>query len=348
MDIDRIPLGTDYRDHIRNTLQRSDILLAVIGPQWLAVEKETGQPRIADETDWVRIEIETALGKKIPVIPVLIDRARLPKPSELPESVRDFAYRQAADIDAGVDFRSHMERLIRSMDQLLDHQSRPTKPNVEPQGSKSAPLSQEGGQQSPEGSHPDDFERLTVASSKPIKQNVEPVTVDDRALPPGSLDGHTKWVNPNFQIASAIPGQTSDQRPVLEVAPAWTYGVVSGLVSSFILYVVATLTFNAAIDRAKLTTVFLPILLVSCFGAALVAVFLDRNAGRRAAIPFVMFGVLMGVGTLLSAVFFRGLPPTTADALMIVLFSGGIWSATTACAYWILMRTFGGPKLRLF
>jgi hypothetical protein len=120
MDIDGVPLGLDFRDQIRNTLQRSDILLAVIGPQWLAAQKETGQPRIADEADWVRIEIEAALGKKIPIIPVLIDRTPLPKPNELPEALREFAYRQATNIDTGVDFQTQMDRLIRSMDELLE------------------------------------------------------------------------------------------------------------------------------------------------------------------------------------------------------------------------------------
>jgi hypothetical protein len=129
MDIDGVPLGLDFRDQIRSTLQRSDILLAVIGPQWLAAQKETGQPRIEDETDWVRFEIEAALGKKIPVIPVLIDRTPLPKPNELPEALREFAYRQATNIDTGVDFQSHMDRLIRAIDQLLDLEHHSTKSN---------------------------------------------------------------------------------------------------------------------------------------------------------------------------------------------------------------------------
>src|SRR6478752_905126 len=97
MDIDGVPLGFDFRDQIQNTLQRSDVLIAVIGPQWLAIQKETGRSRLEDETDWVRIEIEAALGKKIPVIPVLIDRTPLPKPSELPDPLRAFAYRQATN-----------------------------------------------------------------------------------------------------------------------------------------------------------------------------------------------------------------------------------------------------------
>jgi hypothetical protein len=132
MDIDGVPLGLDFRDQIRNTLQRSDIVLAVIGPQWLAVQKETGQPRLADETDWVRIEIEAALGKKIPLIPVLIDQTPLPRPNELPEALREFAYRQATNINTGVDFQTQMDRLIRAIDQLLERQSHTQKGDAEP------------------------------------------------------------------------------------------------------------------------------------------------------------------------------------------------------------------------
>jgi len=118
MDIDAIPVGLDFREHIQEVLDRCDILLAVIGPRWAGTQ-EDGQSRLADEADWVRLEIETALAKKIPVIPALIDRSRMPKASDLPESLRSFAFRQAADIDSSRDFHAHMDRLIRSMDQLL-------------------------------------------------------------------------------------------------------------------------------------------------------------------------------------------------------------------------------------
>jgi hypothetical protein len=122
MDIDNIPVGMDFRDHLQTTLQSCDILLAVVGPNWLGTDKD-GHHRIADEADWVRIEIEAALAKNVPVIPILIDRSRLPKPSELPEGLRNFAFRQAAEIDSGLDFRMHMDRLIRSMDRYLQKQS---------------------------------------------------------------------------------------------------------------------------------------------------------------------------------------------------------------------------------
>ena len=93
------------------------MLLAIIGPRWLLADK-AGRPRILEATDWVRIEIETALTKKIPVIPVLIDEAGMPKPDELPDTLQEFAYRQAAGIDTDRDFHDHMDRLIDAISDL--------------------------------------------------------------------------------------------------------------------------------------------------------------------------------------------------------------------------------------
>jgi hypothetical protein len=118
MDIDNIPFGTDFRHHLQETLNRCDILLVVVGPRWFG-RTEDGQPRLFEEADWVRIEVATALEKKIPVIPLLVEGARMPKRAELPEDLQSFAFRQAATVDVGVDFRSHMERLTKSMDRIL-------------------------------------------------------------------------------------------------------------------------------------------------------------------------------------------------------------------------------------
>ena len=84
VDIDAIPFGMDFRDHLRGVLDRCDILVAIIGPYWLG--PTAGRPRIFNPADWVRIEIETALANGTPIIPVLIDRAPMPEPSDLPES----------------------------------------------------------------------------------------------------------------------------------------------------------------------------------------------------------------------------------------------------------------------
>ena len=118
MDIDSIPYGLDFRKHIKEALKRCDLMLAVIGPRW-AAPNEQGQSRLVDETDWIRIEIEAALTKDIPVIPVLVNGAVMPKPKDLPETMQNLAFRQAAPLDMRRDFHAHMDRLIGVMDELL-------------------------------------------------------------------------------------------------------------------------------------------------------------------------------------------------------------------------------------
>lgn len=118
MDIDRIPFGTDFRHHIQDALRDADLLLAVVGPTWLGKAAD-GRTRIQDEADPVRVEIETALKQGLAVIPVLVDNAPMPGAADLPDSIRDFAYINAAPIDVGRDFRAHMERLARSIDGII-------------------------------------------------------------------------------------------------------------------------------------------------------------------------------------------------------------------------------------
>jgi hypothetical protein len=117
MDVDNIPFGTDFRSHIRETLQRSDILIAVIGTKWLGANAD-GTSRMQEKTDPVRVEIETALERKIPILPVLVDGAKMPESTELPTEFGSFAYLNAAEVATGRDFRSHIERLIGAIDQV--------------------------------------------------------------------------------------------------------------------------------------------------------------------------------------------------------------------------------------
>ncbi len=82
------------------------MLLAVIGPHWLAAEGDAGR-RLDDPQDWVRLEIEAALKRGVRVIPVQIDGARMPAAAELPPSLRDLVRRQAVVLSpASLDIRS--------------------------------------------------------------------------------------------------------------------------------------------------------------------------------------------------------------------------------------------------
>lgn len=113
-DVDSIPLGIDFREHIRNSVGQCTILLAVIGDHW-AVNKD-GINRLLDETDWVRIEVETALNRNIPVIPLLIDGAKIPTAEILPESLQALQFRNGMPIRPDPDFHNDMQRLIEGIE----------------------------------------------------------------------------------------------------------------------------------------------------------------------------------------------------------------------------------------
>lgn len=110
MDIDSNPIGVDYRSHIDESLKRCDMLLAVIGSDWLGAGA-VGARRIDDPSDLVRLEVTRALARGIRVVPLLIDDTEMPSTEELPEDLRGLKFRQAFRVDSGVDFHHHLDRL---------------------------------------------------------------------------------------------------------------------------------------------------------------------------------------------------------------------------------------------
>lgn len=123
-DVDTIPVGVDFRKHLSEQVGKCDIFLAIIGEQWLSNRHEDGpkkgQRRLDDPTDWVRIEIEAALARKIPVVPVLVGRARMPSQEELPNSIREIVYRQNVEVRSDANYASYTTRLIRSIERIFD------------------------------------------------------------------------------------------------------------------------------------------------------------------------------------------------------------------------------------
>lgn len=115
IDIDSIPFGQDFRHHISREVESCDYLLAVIGRSWLSVHDAAGQRRLDDPSDFVRLEIEAALARDIPVIPVLLDNVSPPKPEELPASLGSLAYRNAISIRPPPDLPHDIEKLADSI-----------------------------------------------------------------------------------------------------------------------------------------------------------------------------------------------------------------------------------------
>ncbi|MGN1287428.1 MAG: toll/interleukin-1 receptor domain-containing protein [Bradyrhizobium sp.] len=96
MDVDSIPPGVDFVKRLNDEVARSDILLTVIGPDWLELKNEEGNRRLQAADDFVALEIAAALARDIPVIPILVDGARMPKASDLPEPLKPLAHLNAS------------------------------------------------------------------------------------------------------------------------------------------------------------------------------------------------------------------------------------------------------------
>src|SRR5277367_2433845 len=71
-DVDSIPMGLDFREVLTERVAGCEVFLAVIGDAWLSITGKSGARRLDDPGDFVRIEIEAALSRNIPVIPVLV------------------------------------------------------------------------------------------------------------------------------------------------------------------------------------------------------------------------------------------------------------------------------------
>jgi hypothetical protein len=95
MDVEDIPIGCDFVDDLEKQVAACDAMLSIVGPNWLSAKDAAGQPRLGNPGDYVTIEVKTALARKIPVIPVLVDGTAMPTAEQLPDSLKLFARRNA-------------------------------------------------------------------------------------------------------------------------------------------------------------------------------------------------------------------------------------------------------------
>lgn len=119
-DVDSIPLGLDFKEYLDMKVGECDVLLAIIGDEWLTASDSAGNRRLDDPTDFVRIEIESALQRKIPVIPLLVRDAHMPREADLPASLHKLVYRNGTPIRSDPDFHRDMDRLIAALEKYMN------------------------------------------------------------------------------------------------------------------------------------------------------------------------------------------------------------------------------------
>jgi tetratricopeptide (TPR) repeat protein len=141
-DVDSIPLGADFRKVLSESVGRCAILVALIGREWLTITDASGRRRLDNPHDFVRIEIEAALQRDIPIIPLLVNGASMPSEETLPPSLQDLAYRNAAALRRDPDFRRDVARLTQALDAYLKQpQNEQSASAAQPQPSAPKPTS---------------------------------------------------------------------------------------------------------------------------------------------------------------------------------------------------------------
>jgi hypothetical protein len=131
-DVDSIQLGDDFVEVISSAVGACDVLLALIGDQWLTITDEDGRRRLDNPDDFVRLEIEAALTRNVRVIPVLVAGARMPRVDELPATLAKLVRRQALELSPSR-FEFDTGRLLKVLDRTLAEPQAPpaaTDPDV--------------------------------------------------------------------------------------------------------------------------------------------------------------------------------------------------------------------------
>lgn len=118
MDVDAIEPGVDFVDYIADAVGSCDVLVAVIGPDWLDASGPDGRTRLEDPHDFVRLEVSTALERDVRVIPVLVEGAAIPSERELPTPLTKLARRHALSVSDSR-FKYDVGRLVETIDKVL-------------------------------------------------------------------------------------------------------------------------------------------------------------------------------------------------------------------------------------
>ena len=119
MDVAAIELGRDFRKAIDQSVANCSVLLAMIGLEWLEAKDATGARRLDNPNDFVRIELASVLRRDIPVIPVLVRGAKMPHVEQLPDDLKELAFRNAVEL-THPRWKSDVQVLIRALRPFMD------------------------------------------------------------------------------------------------------------------------------------------------------------------------------------------------------------------------------------
>jgi uncharacterized protein YgiM (DUF1202 family) len=202
IDVDNLDPGVDFVEAIEQSVGSCDVLIAVIGRHWLISTDEKRRRRLDDPDDFVRLEIATALKRNIRVIPVLVDGATMPRPSDLPGDLKSLVRRNAVEV-SHTRFSADSERLIAALERVFEktaaeQREREEKERLEVQRRRETELKE---RLEAERQQKEERDRLETEQKEREKDRLEPV-------PQSQL--------PSPVALSTPPAQPEPDKPSLE------------------------------------------------------------------------------------------------------------------------------------
>jgi len=98
VDSGGIPGGANFAQALDQKVAECAAMVVLMGQGWADVTDKDGKRRLDDVRDFVRVEIIKALQRKIPVLPVLIDGAAMPRETQIPQEMWTFLLNQAVPL----------------------------------------------------------------------------------------------------------------------------------------------------------------------------------------------------------------------------------------------------------
>ncbi len=163
MDVAAIEVGRDFRKAIDDSVATCGVLLAVIGKEWTDARNEAGQRRLDDPSDFVRLETASALRRDIPVVPVLVHGAKMPRPEQLPDDLKELAYRNGVEL-THVRWNSDLQLLIKAMRPYVED------PKTQTAGSGHAAAGTAAATDSVRASHPTNVAQVDTRTSSTARK----------------------------------------------------------------------------------------------------------------------------------------------------------------------------------
>ncbi len=125
MDFDNLPPFVRFEDYIKEHIAKVDAVIMIVGDKWLEMLR---QKEADEDRDFVRIELQTAMQQRKPVLPICINNAPFPARRDMPPDLKPLCDINAAILSDGRSFYDEIERTIHAMEQALHFTPPPPPP----------------------------------------------------------------------------------------------------------------------------------------------------------------------------------------------------------------------------